>query len=102
MAGELELRGNQKLGAIAKETEQVQAPVKIGTGSGAGKQPVIEPPKWQRLGFKSEAAMTRAEFLANHPKEVKEVIEEAKAEDDSSQDVSMSLRIKLDADEFDL
>ena len=44
--------------------------------------PSGHPPKWQRLGFKSEKAMEDAEFLANHPKEVKEVIKEAKEEDD--------------------
>ena len=77
--GEMELRGQERLGAMAKKEDQVLAPSKK---HGGGRVPSVEPPKWQRLGFKSGKAMKLAEFLAAHPEEVKEVIKEAKEEDD--------------------
>ena len=77
MVGDLEMRGQQRLGKIARDTDQVQAP-----GAGRGKKPGTEPPKWQRLGFKSKAAMEQAEFLEAHPEEVDEVIKEAKQDED--------------------
>lgn len=84
IAGELELRGQQRLGKLAKETEQAEVPRKKEVGSAGGMHPTGsgQLPKWQRLGFKSEGAMKQAEFLEAHPDEVKEVIEEAKQEED--------------------
>lgn len=75
--GEYELKGQQWLGKIAKETERGDTTPKKHLPPGGG-----DVPKWQRLGFKSQKAMEQAEFLEAHPKEVKEVIKEAKEEND--------------------
>jgi len=81
-AAELDFKATQRLGEIAKkEPQETTAETKRDIpGSGGGRTGKV--PKWQRLGFKSDSAMKEAEFLANHPKEAKEVIEQAKAADD--------------------
>ena len=78
-AGEFNIRANQYLGKLAKETSKAQS--KAG-GRGGGATASGEPLKWKRLGFKSLAAMKDAEFLEAHPKEADEVIERAKKNDD--------------------
>jgi hypothetical protein len=83
IAGELELRGQQRLGKLARETSQELPPLKQDVDGRLGGRSIgTKPPKWQRLGFKSEKAMDQAEFLQSHAEEVNEVIEEAKQEGD--------------------
>jgi hypothetical protein len=91
IAGELELRGQQRLGKLAKETEKAAE-----WKDQPRDAPRADKPKWQRLGFKSAAAMEQAEFLEAHPVEVTEVIQEAKKEDDfiSKGAVKAKVRVK--------
>ncbi len=101
MAGELEIKGQQRLGKIARETERSQ-PEQIRSSDGsraAGTISTGQLPKWQRLGFKSEAAMAQAEFLEAHPKEVNEVIKEAKQEDDLPSKGAVKAKVRMKAAE---
>jgi len=53
--GEMELRGQERLGAMAKKEDQIQSG---GVGPGRiGGRPSSTDPKWQRLGFKSGKAI---------------------------------------------
>ena len=85
IAGELEMRGQQRLGKIAKDEPKANSkPYENSDGERefSIRQPSGELPKWKRLGFKSEGAMEQAELLEQNPEEVDEVIEEAKKDND--------------------
>lgn len=63
-----------------------------------GKAPSKEPPKWKRLGFDSKAEMEQAEFLANHPEETREVIAEAKKENDVPSKGAVKNKVRFEAE----
>ena len=70
-ANDLEFEAKQKRGELAKKESQVRE-VKRGTGVGKGAAPGNKPPKWQRLGYKSEQEMKDDQFIVNHPEAVEE------------------------------
>jgi len=82
---EFNMKGTARLGEIAKEEPQEHV-LKTSSGRegtrGAEIKPTGKPPKWKRLGFKSLQAMNEAQFLANHPTETQEVLDDAKKEND--------------------
>ena len=78
-AAEFNFKARAKRGELAKKEESVKPKKLAGTGVGRGNAVSSgEPPKWQRLGYKSEWEMKDDEFLDNNPKIVEEVKEQAK------------------------
>ncbi len=76
-ANDLEFEAKQRRGELAKKEPRAAA----GGRASSPLAPVAngdKPPKWQRLGYKSEKDMRNDQFILNNPKAVKEVKKEAK------------------------
>jgi len=88
-AAELDFSATQRLGTIANKEPRGDTRPKRHIPPGD-----VDVPKWQRLGFKDKKTMVEAEFLATHPKEAKEVIEQAKAADDFPSRTAVKNRVR--------
>uniref|UniRef100_A0A6M3LF88 Uncharacterized protein n=1 Tax=viral metagenome TaxID=1070528 RepID=A0A6M3LF88_9ZZZZ len=87
-----------RLGALAKDEPRVIGPqVRSDSGSrAAGSSPSGEPPKWQRLGFKSMDAMRDSEFIHEHKAEANAIKKQASEEHDVASVRAVKEKVRAD------
>lgn len=90
-AGEMLLNIEAKIGELASQIPQVQAP----GGKGAGRVPSGLPAKHDRLGL-AQHRMKQSETIHRHPEAVARVIAEAKENEDIPTKTAVLQRIRLD------
>jgi len=81
-AAELNFAARARRGELAQNTPKIVGEIVRSGTHAAGSSSSGEPPKWERLGYKTKKAMVDDQLLHNHPELVEEVKAQAKESED--------------------